>query len=160
MATVLLSDAASRQRLGYCKSSHCGSGPSELKLLGVKPLWVKLLQVKLLWVNPLRVFLLQVNYCWLSHQKYNVNKKQDHFGQKKNNKLIGKKPPNPVGIEEENQDRKDLVVVQSFKINLCNQWYVKLLSLQSTIVARVIPRRPHPTASSQAKSPCYCFSLI
>ena len=40
--------------------------------------------------------------------------------------MIGKKPLNPVGTEEENQSRKDLVVVQSFRINLCGQWYIKL----------------------------------
>ena len=35
--------------------------------------------------------------------------------------MICKKPPNLVGTEEENYGRKDLVVVQSFKINLCDQ---------------------------------------
>ena len=40
--------------------------------------------------------------------------------------MIGKKPPNPVKNEEENQGRKDLVVVQSSKINLCGQWYIEL----------------------------------
>ena len=32
--------------------------------------------------------------------------------------MIGEKPPNPVGTEEENQGRIDLVVVQSFRIKL------------------------------------------
>ena len=68
----------------------------------------------------------------------------------KNNRLIGEKPLNPVGTEEENH-----VVVQSPKINLRGQWYVELLPLQSTIVARVTPGRPHPTAFSQAESSCY-----
>ena len=40
---------------------------------------------------------------------------------KKNNRLIGKKPPNSVRIKEENQGRKELVVVQSSKINFCDQ---------------------------------------
>ena len=48
---------------------------------------------------------------------------------KKNNRLIGEKPPNLVGTEEENH-----VVVQSPRINLCGQWCVELLlHLQSTI---------------------------
>ena len=42
--------------------------------------------------------------------------------------MISKKPPNPVGTEEENQGGKDLVVVQSSKINLCNQWCIKLFA--------------------------------
>ena len=72
----------------------------------------------------------------------------------KNNRLIGEKPPNPVGTEEENH-----IIVQSPRINLRGQWYVELLPSQSTIVARVTPGRPHLTAFSQAKSPCY-YSLL
>ena len=45
--------------------------------------------------------------------------------------MIGKKPPNQVGTEEENQGRKDLVVIQSSKINLCDQWCIELLFSQS-----------------------------
>ena len=73
------------------------------------------------------------NNCWLSHWKCDVNKRQGRFGGWKNNRLIGKKPLNPAGIEEENQGRKDLVVIQSSRINLCGQWCVELLHSQSTI---------------------------
>ena len=123
-----------------------------------------------------------------SHCECDVNKRQGRFGGRKNDRLIGKKPPNPVGTEEENQGRKDFVVVQSSKINFFDQRCVELfhsqftsrpvvrrvmtLYLQSTsrlvvrritpfaihIAARVTPGRPHPTASSQAESPCYYFS--
>ena len=112
----------------YQSSSHHGSRPSEFKPWGA------------------------------SHHRCNINKRQGYFGRKKNNRLIGKKPPNSAGIEEENQGRKDLVIVQSPKINLCGRWYVELLPLQSTIVGRVTPRRPHPTTFSQAESPCYYSS--
>ena len=65
----------------------------------------------------------------LSHRRCDVNKRQVHFRGKKNDRLmIGKKPPNPVGTEEENQGRKDLVVVQSFRINLCDQWCIELFA--------------------------------
>ena len=40
--------------------------------------------------------------------------------------MIGKKPPNPVKTEEENQDKKDFLVIQFSKINLYGQWYVEL----------------------------------
>ena len=63
-----------------CRLSYCGLGLSELKPLGA------------------------------SYYRCNVNKRQDCFREKKNNRLIGKKPPNLVGTEEENQGRKDLVV--------------------------------------------------
>ena len=42
--------------------------------------------------------------------------------------MIGKKPPNPMGTEEENQGRKDFVVVQSSRINLCDQWCIELFA--------------------------------
>ena len=62
--------------------NHCGSGPSEFEPSGA------------------------------SHRKCDVNERQGHFGGKKNDRLmIGKKPPNPMGTEEENQSRKDLIVV-------------------------------------------------
>ena len=61
------------------------------------------------------------SYCRSSHWRCDVNKRQGRFGRGKNDRLIDKKPPNPVGTEEENQGRKDLVVVQSFRINLCGQ---------------------------------------
>ena len=77
-------------------SSYRGLGPSEFKLLGA------------------------------SHCRCNVNKRQGRFGKKKNDSLVDKKSPNPVEIEEENQDRKDLVVVQSFKIDFCDQWCIEL----------------------------------
>ena len=48
--------------------------------------------------------------------------------------MIDKKPPNPVGTEEENQGRKDFVVVQSARINFCGKWCLKLFYLQSNIV--------------------------
>ena len=51
----------------------------------------------------------------------------------KNDRLIGEKLPNPVGTDEENQGRKDLVVVQSSRMNLCGQWYIELFYSQSTI---------------------------
>ena len=78
------------------RSSYRGLGPSELK--------------------PLKA----------SHRRCDVKKRQGCFGKKKNDRLICKKPPNPVGTEEENQDRKNLVVVQSFRINLCGQWCEEL----------------------------------
>ena len=84
--------------------------------------------------------------CQSSHQWCNVNKTQGRFGERKNVRLIDKNPPNPADIKEENQGRKDLIVVQSSRINLCGQWCVELLSLQSTIVVRVTPGRSHPTA--------------
>ena len=65
--------------------------------------------------------------------------------------MIGKKPPNSVEIEEENQGRKDLVVVQSSRINLRGQWCVKLFHSESTsrpMVRRVIPFGIHIAASS------------
>ena len=123
-----------------------------------------------------------------SHCRCDVNKRQGRFRGRKNDRLISKKPPNPVGTEEENQGRKDFVVVQSSRINLCGQWCIELFYLQCTsrpvickvmtlylqsilrpmvyritpfaiqITAKVTPRKPHPTTSSQAKSPCY-YSL-
>ena len=68
-------------------------------------------------------------HCGLSYWRCNVNKRQGHFRGRKNDKLIiGKKPPNPVGTKEENQARKDLVVVQSSRINLCDQWCIELFT--------------------------------
>ena len=73
-----------------------------------------------------------------SHRRSDVNKRQGRFGGRKNDRLtigktIGKKPPNPAGTEEETRGRKDLVVVQSSRIHLCDQWCVELLHSQSTI---------------------------
>ena len=65
------------------------------------------------------------DYRSLSHCKCNVNKRQDRFGGRKNNRLIGKKPPNLVETKKENQGRKDLIVVQSSKINLRSQWCIE-----------------------------------
>ena len=53
---------------------------------------------------------------------------------KKNNRLIGEKPPNLVGIEEENH-----VVVQSSRINLHGQRCVELFHSQFTL--RPVVRR-------------------
>ena len=110
---ALLSSAAepSHRRSSYCRSSHwrsshCGSEPLESDYC-------------------------ESSYCrsthcgstdrGLNHQRCHVNKRQGHFGERKNYRLmIGKKPANPVGTEEENQGRKDLVVVQSSRINLCD----------------------------------------
>ena len=64
------------------------------------------------------------NYC-----RCDVNKRQGHFGGKKNDKLMSKTLLNLVGTEKENQDRKDLVVVQSSRNNLCNKWCIGLLYL-------------------------------
>ena len=65
------------------RSNRRGSGPSELEPSGA------------------------------SHCRCDVDKRyESRFGGRKNNRLmIGKKPPNPVGTKEENQGRKDLVVV-------------------------------------------------
>ena len=89
----------SRRRSSYCRSSHWklshrGSRPSE---------------------SDYR----ESSYCrsthrgsthrGLSHQRCDVNKRQGHFRGRKNDRLmIGKKPPNQVGTEEENQGRKIL----------------------------------------------------
>ena len=88
----------SRQRLSYCRSNHQrlsyrGSGSSELEPLGA------------------------------SHRRYDVNERHENcFGRRKNNRLmIGKKPPNLAGTEEENRDRKVLLVVQFFRINLLSR---------------------------------------
>ena len=35
--------------------------------------------------------------------------------------MIGRKPPNLVRTDEENQSKKDLIVVQSSKISFCAQ---------------------------------------
>ena len=89
--------------------------------------------------GPLESDYRESNYCrsthcesthrGLSYQRCNVNKRQGRFGGKKNDRLmISKKPPNPVGTEEENQGRKDLVVVQSSKINVCDQWCIELFA--------------------------------
>ena len=79
------------------RSNHGGSGPSELEPSGA------------------------------SLRRCDVNERQGHFRGRKNDRLIiGKKPPNPVGTEEKNQGGKDLVVVQSSKINLCGQWCIEL----------------------------------
>ena len=94
---------------------------------------------------------------WISsHCRCNVNKRQGCFGGRKNDRLIGIKPPNPVGTEKENQDRKDLVVVQSSRINLCGQWCVELLHLQSTLrpglylgnLTRLRPVKPNLSATT------------
>ena len=125
-----------------------------------------------------------------SYCRCDVNKRQGRFGGKKNDRLIGKKPLNPVGTKEENQGRKNLIIVQSPRINLCGQWCIELFYSQSIsrpvvgrvmtlysqstsrpvvrritpftihIADRVTPRRPHPTASSQAESPCYYFPPV
>ena len=73
--------SSSYQGLSYRRSSYRGSRPSELKLLGA------------------------------SYHRYDVDKRQARFGGRKNDRLIGKKPPNPIGTEEKNQGRKVLVVV-------------------------------------------------
>ena len=82
------------------RSNHRGSGPLELKPSGA------------------------------SHRRCDVNKRHENrFGGRKNNRLmIGKKPPNPAGTGEENRGRKDLVVVQSSRINLCDQWCIELFA--------------------------------
>ena len=101
----------SRRRSSYCRSSHRrlshrGSGPSESDYCKS---------------NSRRSTHCGSTHCGLSHRRCDVNKKQGHFGGRKNDRLmIGKKPFNPVGTEEKNQGRKDLVVVQSFRINLCD----------------------------------------
>lgn len=43
---------------------------------------------------------------------------QGHFGERKNNRLINKKPLNQMRIKEKNQGKKTLVIIQFFKINL------------------------------------------
>ena len=109
--------------LSHCGSSYCGSNHRWLSSSGGQAI-----QVKLLRVNPLRV----------NHRKSDVNKRQGCFGRRKNNRLIGKKPPNPVGTEEENQCKKVLVVVQSSRINLPSRPVMRgiiTLHLQSTIAA-------------------------
>ena len=130
------------------------------------------------------------NHWSSSHCRCNISKRQGYFGGRKNDRLIGKKPPNPVGTKEDNQDRKDFIIVESPKINLCSQCCIELFHSQSTlrpvvhrvmtlysqsilrpvvrritpftiyIAARVISGRLHPTASSQAKSSCYYSSLL
>ena len=80
----------------YQESSHHGLGPGDRAI-----------------VNR--------NYWSSSHRSCNVIKRQGYLGGWKNDGLIGKKPPNLVGTEEENEGRKDLIVVQSFRINLCSQ---------------------------------------
>ena len=90
--------------------------------------------IYLLWGQAVRN---RANVGWdhwsSSHKGCNINQRQSRFRGKKNNRFIGKKPPSQAGIEEENQGRKDFVVIQSSRINLCGQWCVKLLHLQSTI---------------------------
>ena len=58
-----------------------------------------------------------------SHCRCDINKRhEDCFGGKKNNRLIiGKKPPNSAGTEEENRGKKVFLLVQSFRINLLSQ---------------------------------------
>ena len=178
-AALLFSAAGpSRWRSNYQRSEP----------LGVKPLWIGTSGARAIRDWAIRGRAIKGwDYWSSSHRRCNVNKKQGHFGKRKNDRLIGKKPPNPVGTEEENQGRKDLVVVQSFRINLCGQWCVELFHLQSTsrpmvcrimtlhtqsilrpmvcrisffaihIMARIISGRPHLTASSPAKSPYYYF---
>ena len=115
--------------------SHRGSNHRRLSHRRSGPLFVKLSRVKLLRVKPLRV-----NYHWWRCRRCNVNKRQSHFGGRKNDRLmISKKPPNPVGTEEENQGSKDLIVVQSSRINLCGQWCVELFHSEST--SRPVVRR-------------------
>ena len=84
-------------------------------------------------------------------QSSSVEPRHDHFVGKENDRLmIGKKPPNQVVTEEENQGRKDLIIVQSSKINFCGQWCVKLFHLESTlrpVIRRAIPSRIYITAS-------------
>ena len=76
--------------------------------------------------EPSGVKLSRVNLCWWSRRRCNVNKRQSRFGGRKNDRLmINKKPPNPVEIEEENQSRTDLVVVQSFRIKLPSRLVVR-----------------------------------
>ena len=78
--------------LSFCakEPSHCGSRPSELE-----PLWVELS-----WIKLSRVNWSQVNHHWLSHWRFNANKRQDHFGRRKNDGLINKKPFNPVELRK------------------------------------------------------------
>ena len=108
----------------HWKSSHCGSGPSELKPSGA------------------------------SHHRCDVNKRQGCFGGRKNNRLIGKKPPNLVGTEEKNHGRKVLIVVQSSRINLSSGPVVRgviTLYSQSTswpVVRRITPFAIHIAVSS------------
>ena len=110
---ALLSSTAgpSHRRLSYYRSSHrrsshCGSGPSKSDYC--EPSYCRSTHYEL-------------TYYGLSHQRCDVNKRQGYFGGSKNDRLmIGKISPNPVGTEEKNQGRKDLIVVQSSKINLCN----------------------------------------
>ena len=56
------------------------------------------------------------NHRRLSHWKCSVDEKKD-------DRSIGKKPPNPVGTKEENRCSKLLVSRSIFR---CGQWYVKL----------------------------------
>ena len=97
---------SSYRRSSHRRSSHRGSGPSESDYRES---------------SYRRSTHRGSTHRGLSHQRCDVNKRQGHFGGRKNDRLkIGKKPPNLVGTEEENQGRKDLVVVQSSKINLCD----------------------------------------
>ena len=58
----------------------------------------------------------RLNHCQLSHWKYSIDERKD-------NRLFGKKLPNPVGAEEENRSRKLLVSCSIFR---CDQWYIEL----------------------------------
>ena len=101
---ALLSSAVepSRQRLSYRRTSHRRSsyhGSKPLELDYCKSSYYRLTHRR-------------STHCGLSYRRCDVNKRQDYFGGRKNERLmIDKKPPNPVGTEEENQVRNDLVVV-------------------------------------------------
>ena len=66
-----------------------------------------------------------------SHWRCNVNKRQNRFGERKNDRLIGKKPPNPIGTKEENRCKKILIVVQSSGSIFHNQSFVAASSAWS-----------------------------
>ena len=53
-----------------------------------------------------------------SHCRCNFNKRQGCFEGKRNDRLIGQKLSNLVETKKENQGRKVLIVIQSFRINL------------------------------------------
>ena len=110
------------------RSNHQGSEP-----LGVEPLSVRTSGGRAIVGRDHRSS---------SHRRCDVNKRQGRFGGRKNDRLIGKKPPNPVGTEEENQGRKVLVVVQSSRINLPSRPVVRgVITLHSQSTLRPVVRR-------------------
>ena len=92
---------------GHASISYYGAKSPDVKLLKVGTIRSQaIIGQNYEESGPLELKLLGASHC-----RCNINKRQGCFGERKNNRLIGKNSLNPLGTEEENQSRKNLIVI-------------------------------------------------